>query len=614
MLKLGRGVMGGALMLLATAWGCGGDDDSASNGANGGASGKGGSSNQGGSSGSSGGKQGSSGNSNTGGDAGRGGSGGGKGGTGGEPSAGAGGGGSGDGGASGSAGSSGTGDEGGSAGSSGGGAGGSAGSNGGSAGSSGGGGAGGGPGGPLSLYVDGETGDDANPGTEAEPLKTISHALSLIGSGGVVHLLPGEFATNEPAFGLGSNTTLDVPANVSIEAVTPGTVELDNGSSGGLRFLGSGSLSGVNFMDFHPAIRASTGTLLLEDLTFDDFANSCASTGTRAFIELSGDADATLSAGNTPTVLGVSAECFARVEGTAALTLSGLDLSGSLEPMTGLFGPLLTVLGGASLTLDDVTIAGELEPIGAWDQATVTVGSGSLIDAAGLDYGVHLYDDASFTLSGSSTITGAPFSCVVGDGNGGTGRPTISVIDSSLTACGKGIGYFGNLEPTIVLDGATLSGMTSHGVHMARGGSLTVTGSTLTGNGGFGIMTDHSLWPIDVVMRDNVLSNNTSGGVHVRCSEPSTWDLGRGNDPGGNTFTGNGLSTDYGGVRLNLSAAADPLIVYASGNTWIASVQGADGTGHYSVSTGTANDVITGAGDNYSVANDFGTLRLAETP
>jgi hypothetical protein len=44
---------------------------------------------------------------------------------------------------------------------------------------------------PHSIYVDAQGGDDGNPGTEAEPLKTISHALSVAEPGDIVKVAPG---------------------------------------------------------------------------------------------------------------------------------------------------------------------------------------------------------------------------------------------------------------------------------------------------------------------------------------------------------------------------------------------------------------------------------------
>jgi hypothetical protein len=462
---------------------------------------------------------------------------------------------------------------------------------------------------PMALYVDAESGDDANPGTQAAPLRTIAHALTRVGNNDVVYLLPGTFSpSSEPAFSAGFASVLEVPPGVTITAVTPATVTLDNGDSGGFSFLGAGSLKSVTLIDFAPAIAANAGSLVLEDLVFDYYAgtgSSCGTAGDRAFIELHGDAEATLNAGATAAALGDSAECFARLQGGAALTVSGVDLSGALYSAD---AALFTVIGNASLTLDGVTIAGALEPIVAREQATVIVENASVIDASGIDYGARLSGNAAFTLSGGSTLSGASSACVRGESDGGT--PTIAVIDSTLSYCARGLWHPVDSAPNIELDGATISNMVFEGILMGHGGSLTVTASTLSGNGESAISTTNSAEPVNATIRDSVFSDNSSAGVRVSSHFNSTWDLGRGNDPGGNTFTGN----EEGGVALYLGGPQDTLVIHASGNTWMPNVQDADGDGHYSVVSGEANDVVEGYGDNYWVFNQWGVLRLAEKP
>lgn len=555
-----EGWLGGALLLLGLAWGCGGDDDS--DGGDGTAGG-------GGSSGASG-SSGSSGRS-----------------------------GSGSGAAAG---------EGGTPGSGGSTAEGGAGGDMGEAGSVANAGAGGGGAPEIAWYVDADDGDDGNAGTEEAPFQTIEHALSVAEAGHVVYLLPAMFGpATEATFGDGPSAVLQVPAGVTIAALTPGTVTLVNGSSGGLELAGSATLRELAFTNFVPALRGSTGTWTLEGLSFDATANSCGTGGDRAFIEIDGDVVATLSAGDSAVALGDSGECFARVEGTASLSLQGVDLSGALASDD---EALLTVLDDGVLALDGVSIDGAIEPIAAGGQAVVTATGATMIDAGGGDYAVRLTGGASFTLSGGSTVTNASFTCIVGDGSGAAATPAITVLDSTLSDCATGIGYYIESVPVVELDGATITGTTFDGVKMVHGGSLTVTDSVFTQNDGNGIGTDGINDTIDVTVRGTQFTDNGGAGIIVRSAGDSTWDLGRGNDPGGNTFTGNDAS--FGGVRLNLAAAADSTLIYAAGNTWIADEQGADGNGHYSVTSGTFSDVTTGSGPNYSIVN--GVLRIAEDP
>jgi hypothetical protein len=399
---------------------------------------------------------------------------------------------------------------------------------------------------------------------------------------------------------------LEVPAGVTITGVTPDTVTLDNGDSGGFSFLGSGSVRNVTLIDFAPAITATTGTLVLEDLVFDYYAGdgkSCGINSDRAFIELHGDVVATWSAGATAAPLGESAECLARLQNNSALTLTGLDLSGAQFSED---DALLTVLDDASLTLDGVTIEeSELDPIMARNQATVTV-ENSMLTVDGAAHGVYLSGAAALTLSGGSTIIGAG-ACIRGESDGGT--PTVTLVDSTLTYCSRGIWHPVDSVPNIQMDGATISNMVYEGILIGTGGSLTALASTFDGNGDWAISTGISVEPANVMIRDSVFTNNVPGGVRIKSALDSSWDLGRGNDPGGNTFTGH----VQGGVKLDLGPAQDTLIVYASGNTWVPNVQDADDNGHYSVVSGEANDVVSGYGSNYWV-DTWGILRLAENP
>jgi len=267
------------------------------------------------------------------------------------------------------------------------------------------------------------------------------------------------------------------------------------------------------------------------------------------------------------------------------------------------------VLDDASLTLDDVTIAGALVPVVAREQATVTVNN-STIDANGIHFGAVLSGSAAFTLSGGSTIIGAQSGCIRSeDEDGEIATPTIAVLDSTLIYCGRGIWNPVASVPNIELDGATISGMVFEGILIGTGGSLTAMASTFEGNGDWAISTGISVEPANVMIRDSVFTDNVPGGVRIKSALNSSWDLGRGNDPGGNTFTGH----IEGGVALDVGPAQDTLIVYASGNTWVPNVQGADENGHYSVVSGEANDVVSGYGSNYSI-DTWGVLRLAENP
>jgi hypothetical protein len=157
--------------------------------------------------------------------------------------------------------------------------------------------------------------------------------------------------------------------------------------------------------------------------------------------------------------------------------------------------------------------------------------------------------------------------------------------------------------------------------------TLDISGSEISRNGSPSISCAQgiSLNPAvinNVMLRNTQVVGNCAAGIIVGGSAGSAFDLGRGNSPGGNTFTGNSSIGNLGNLRIELGAGGT---VYASGNTWEPGVQGAAAAGstdplpgRYKVTTGTALNV-TGAqtGRNYAITGASAastTLRLAENP
>ena len=146
-------------------------------------------------------------------------------------------------------------------------------------------------------------------------------------------------------------------------------------------------------------------------------------------------------------------------------------------------------------------------------------------------------------------------------------------------------------------DGITWNGLT--------GTSFTITNSTFTGNLQDGIEfygTGGSL-----SLRNSNVSSNTGAGVFIgqAAATAVNADLGTQANPGLNTFksnTGTGLSVD-----LTLGQT-----LQAVGNTWNASLQGADGNGHYSTApnyTPVPKTTPT-SGTNWGITNSGVTLDL----
>jgi len=150
---------------------------------------------------------------------------------------------------------------------------------------------------------------------------------------------------------------------------------------------------------------------------------------------------------------------------------------------------------------------------------------------------------------------------------------------------------------TITADGASLTN-NGWGIFWTRAGTFdlrnsTITGSTAVGTGA-GIYLNMPSGSFK--LRGSTVSGNVQYGVEIDGSP--TADLGTAADPGGNTFTGNGLA----GLR---SVATAGQFDGAVGNAWIPNQQGADASGHYSVSPGFTPVPKTGpaSGVNYKLDN-----------
>jgi hypothetical protein len=109
-------------------------------------------------------------------------------------------------------------------------------------------------------------------------------------------------------------------------------------------------------------------------------------------------------------------------------------------------------------------------------------------------------------------------------------------------------------------------------------GSITITGGEISGNADSAVMLRDAASANAISIHGVTLKQNLGSTVSLTGTSGSTLDLGTASTAGGNTFSG----IPAGGTALSLSA---PIAGTAIGNTWMPSVQGADGTGHYTTST-----------------------------
>ncbi len=256
-----------------------------------------------------------------------------------------------------------------------------------------------------------------------------------------------------------------------------------------------------------------------------------------------------------------------------------------------------TVTDTAKLTLRNKTLVKNTRTLVAALQAQLTLDDASIEDAPG----------AAITAS--------------------SGAPTITLTNASVTN-GQNVAItapiYSGARPTLTLTNSKLNA-NQGGVFLNYGGTVVITGSEINDNGSTG-SCQSSLHFNDVsqvsslLLRGTSIQRNCSTGIELDGAAASTFDLGRGDDLGGNTIAGNGGAGTNPNLLLDANAA---LTVYAAGNTWDAGVQGAAPVGsvtplpgRFAVVTGNTLD-LTGVqtGKNFEVQGAgaaLTVLRLAE--
>ena len=273
-----------------------------------------------------------------------------------------------------------------------------------------------------------------------------------------------------------------------------------------------------------------------------------------------------------------------------------------------------------TLTLDGVTVRNWPFPAFFATASALTLRNGTVIDNVG--------DPASATgcviLTGNrdssltmdqATLSNAPGNGICVDAN--TFNPTMEPIrltNSTIThVAGAAIRSHtgGAVGPAIVADGLALVA-NGWGIYWDGGAgttidlhNTTITGSTVSAAGA-GIYFDMLLSPASFKLRASTVSGNAGDGVSLTNSAGGVVDLGTSANPGANTIAGNGAT----GIHLGTFGGAP--VVNAIGNTWGASVQGADAGGHYSVPAAFAPVPKTGptSGPNFTIDNAVSTLNL----
>lgn len=478
---------------------------------------------------------------------------------------------------------------------------------------------------PVPLGVDrwvAPTGNDNNPGSQAQPYLTVGKALANIGASGTAWLAAGIYPwaneINRNGYSQVDMKVLRVPDTGRVRATTRGTVTLNFG----LQALGSAVISGVHFTlraddagDAQPSVlsKGASGTLRVERATFGRLNNLQFSTGSNTLFTAEGD---NTHEWFTPEFQGA----FGRVDAGFTRFLGG-RITLNRIPDGGNAGARVwgNYAGSGQLSFERVSVTLPEAPAGVFQVLFVPVQGGSLtfFNSQVVQQGTrtsHVLaqnDHLSHVRLLNSTVSG-PFAQIVSLTVGGN----VEVNGSTLSGGVTGIGFAGGQEPggvappnVQILD-STLRNFSAHGLHLPHHGSVLISGSTLRDNGQTGAFlggTPNLPWVTanyTLRLQTSTFSGNGSGGADqgglvLAGASTSSWDLGGFNGMGNNTLLGTGSSP---ALRV---AVPSGVTVLAVGNTWTPSVQGANASGQY----GTDVVATAGSGANYVVSS--GALRLS---
>lgn len=492
----------------------------------------------------------------------------------------------------------------------------------------------------TTINVNPVSGNDANPGSTAQPLKTLTKALSKAKAGDTVKLAPGGYgpggqsAEQIPADGL------RVPAGVTIDGATdagfPISTLVGPGTGAGLNLTGNATVRDLALggQGFGVALYAKQGKQTFSNVLLATASGRQAVIDGQPFsagIVLRGSALATLNA----STLFVNGATGVAVGQQARLTVRGgeVKLAGSANNGVFVADQGVVTMDGGRITGGAPTCDTDANGLALRDEAQAVLKNGARLENVP-GTGMLMHETAKATLGavtitrvngagcGRASIDARGSASLVADGTriaaaGGQNIVGISTQDA-VTVQLKNTAVQDHTGPGIDLNGnesliVDASSITSNGIGVeARtpsGGSggeptphIKITGTSLARNT-IGIQVDE---PILKLRNRKVIFNETGvevlgpvGGLPVGddCFFACV-NLGLGTDPGNNTFVGN---TD---TAVRFRPTFDPKKniagVPAMGNAWNANTQGANGGGLYTTpltvraANGTADPLASG--------------------
>lgn len=477
------------------------------------------------------------------------------------------------------------------------------------------------------VFVDPAHGNDKATGDRIAPVQTISRASKLATERGstTIWLLDGQYdETTEPGLSgsgsgvCGSGSGVALPAGIALRADHPGKARFVVAGDHGLCVSG-GRISGITLLGSHNRrlIEATAGTLEIDTSTFA----GCGFPGVSGVIA-------------TPQSVDPTSACVV-ASGTATVRLLAANGQSWLSAAVGTFGAAraqatLELTGGV---LDAASEVATLGLFAAAEQGTIRLASAAVTGASGTNHkriGIRAQDDARVWVTNSSMdglgIVAAVYSDgarltledviatnsqygVVATGSTGVG-PNISIQRTRVTGSDAAV-MVQSGPAKLAIVGSDFSENTA-GILINGSGALDLSATKIANNqDGVRLSTSASVGSMR--LRNVEISNNSRVGLSIAGNLEGTFDLGNVADPGNNVLTKNATSISNG-ANLVITGAPS-VIVLAVGNSWDASVQGADSEGRYTVSgAGATLEVTGGVGPNYRVLTGSSRIRLAENP
>jgi Bacterial Ig domain/Protein of unknown function (DUF1565) len=476
------------------------------------------------------------------------------------------------------------------------------------------------------------TGNDANPGTQAQPYRTLTRAFANVTTGGTVWLENGTYTWAAEATAGASQLDFKArqfPVGRTLRAINPGLATVNFG----FLISGDATIVGIHITGVTGDGPGSGGT----GVTVNGNASA------NAQVQLKGVSFGSLSGGSGDgwgaVVMNYCPTCTLALDtnGVTGFNYIGTDFLPGARFITNLGGPV-SVDGG---TIGSPTLSTLNNGCGA------SVFTGHRASFNGVTFNLPATDAANapaFCLLGSDPVTlanstvtqqgtGREYLFLIGFGISGIpGNGNLVLNNSTATAPGAGVLVGLRLAGVrFTASGSTLSGGSRAigrvGVEAVTNSAVTLTGTTVQNVAGTAIELDGSFTgstfrmtggemkniqgsalrlasaSLDARLRNVAISNTGisqgEGAVVLFGDSTSVYNLGTAAEPGGNTILGN--SATRPGVRVNAPGAT----INAAGNTWVANQQGASATGTYS-----GNVLVTsGSGQNYVLTS--GALRLA---